>query len=313
VNLSSVPVRLAAFAGALALAFGAAFAVGGSVDPVVARTDSGAGRPAATHPEGHGAAATTASLPGLTVTDRGYTLRPAAETSPAGTAVPFRFTVTGPDGSAVTRYTESHDKQLHLIVVRRDLAGFQHVHPTRDAAGTWTVPLDLRTAGTYRVLADFAPTALGGDTLTLGTDLAVGGRYTPAPLPAPAAVATVDGYEVRLAGHPEPGREAELTFTVREDGRPVGDLEPYLGAFGHLVSLRAGDLAYLHTHPAEEAATGQQGGPQVRFGTTFPTEGTYRLFLDFRHAGEVRTAEFTVHVGHTPMDAADHTREEGHS
>ena len=41
--------------------------------------------------------------------------------------------------------------------MRRDLAGFQHVHPARGADGTWRVPLDLPAAGTYRVFADFAP------------------------------------------------------------------------------------------------------------------------------------------------------------
>jgi hypothetical protein len=44
------------------------------------------------------------------------------------------------------------------------------------------------------------------------------------------------------------------------------------------VSLRTGDLAYLHTHPADEAHGDQRGGPTVRFGTEFPTAGTYRAF-----------------------------------
>jgi hypothetical protein len=37
----------------------------------------------------------------------------------------------------VTAYTPTHDKDLHLIVVRRDGTGFQHVHPsaTRPDAG----------------------------------------------------------------------------------------------------------------------------------------------------------------------------------
>ena len=35
-------------------------------------------------------------------------------------------------------------------------------------------------------------------------------------------------------------------------------------------------------------------GPDVSFGTTAPSAGTYRLFLNFRHGGVVRTAEFTA-------------------
>ena len=62
------------------------------------------------------------------------------------------------------------------------------------------------------------------------------------------------------------------------------------------LALRAGDLAYLHTHPGEAAEPGVAGGPDVEFMTTFPSPGNYRLFLDFQVDGEVRTAELTVDV-----------------
>jgi len=309
VSLSSTPVKLGVFAIGLAVAFGGAFAVGGATEPIVPGGDSAAGASASADREDadmsiHGDArdehaddAAAPRLPGLAVSERRFTLVPSAATLPAGPEVPFSFTVTGPDGAAVQEYNESHEKELQLIVVRRDLAGFQHVHPVRAAAGTWSVDLDLAQAGTYRVFADFAPAGLAGDGVTLGTELSVAGAFAPVALPAPAPVSTVDGYEVRLDGDPVAGPESELTFTVARDGRPVTDLEPYLGAFGHLVSLRAGDLAYLHTHPAQSAHAGEVGGPRVRFATTFPTAGTYRLFLDFAHAGEVHTAAFTVVVG----------------
>ena len=61
------------------------------------------------------------------------------------------------------------------------------------------------------------------------------------------------------------------------------DLEPYLEARGHLVALRASDLAYLHVHPQDDAAVGRD----VRFAVTFPASGAHRLFLDFRHGGVV--------------------------
>jgi hypothetical protein len=156
-------------------------------------------------------------------------------------------------------------------------------------------PVTTTRGGSYRVFADFTPSALGRG-LVLGTDVSVAGAFSPVPLPAPAATTSVDGYDVALTGRPVAGEESELTFTVRRAGREVTDLQPYLGAFGHLVSLRTGDLAYLHTHPAEEAHAGDSGGPTVRFATEFPTAGTYRLFLDFRHGGAVHTAALTVHV-----------------
>jgi hypothetical protein len=322
--LSRTPVRLGAYLAAVALVFGAAYAGGSWWGPAAdADTDDTA---TAAHgeaePQSHDAEAgmraasgteaaheTAAVPPGLQVSQDGYTLLPDAVAYPAGRQVPFRFQVTGPDGSPLTAYELTHEKELHLIVVRRDLSGFQHVHPVRDGAGRWSVALDLPAAGTYRVFADFAPGRAGhraadGGTddhatptsITLGTDIAVGGAYAPTALPAPAGTASVDGYDVALTGTPVAGREVELAFTVTRGGVPVTDLQPYLGAFGHLVSLRAGDLAYLHTHPADDAHAGETGGPAVRFATTFPTPGSYRLFLDFRAGDAVRTAAFTVTV-----------------
>ena len=88
-------------------------------------------------------------------------------------------------------------------------------------------------------------------------------------------------------GVARPGRETMLRFTVTKDGRPVA-VEPYLGAGGHLVALREGDLAFLHVHPVEHA-----NGGSIAFAATFPTEGKYRLFLQFRVAGRVQTVAFT--------------------
>ncbi len=292
--MSGLLPRLGGFAAALAVAFGAAFSLGAAADPLTAGPKaSGHDEP---EPETHGAADTDhssdAALPGLAVSASGYTLVPAASDIAPGSHVPFRFTVTGPDGRPLTSYRTTHEKQLHLIVVRRDFADFQHVHPTLAADGAWSVALNLPTGGTYRVFADFAPASIE-ESLTLGADIFVAGDFEPADVPPAAMTDSVDGYTVRLDGAPEPGSETALTFTVTKDGAPV-DLEPYLGAFGHLVSLRAGDLAYLHTHPTQDARAGERGGPNVEFGTEFPTAGTYRLYLDFRVGGVVRTATFTV-------------------
>jgi len=240
-----------------------------------------------------GHAASTAM--GLASSDAGWTLRPAGTSLPAGRAVPYRFTIERPDGAVETSYQQVHTKDLHLIAVRRDLSTFQHVHPTRAADGTWSVPLDL-DAGVYRVLADFRPA--GADhQLVLGADLLVPGELEPVDPPAPrASVTTVDGYTVTLHGTPVAGHDSDLVLSVREGGRPVITLQPYLGAYGHLVALRAGDLAYLHAHPPGAADDDMGGGPDLAFVMSFPTAGTYRLFLDFRAGGVVRTAAFTIEV-----------------
>jgi hypothetical protein len=301
----AVALRLGAFAGALALAFGAAFAIGSAADPIAA-----ADQPAApAHNEemggmeqtsGHGAGHSESGgqLPGLAVSDAGYTFKPETTFFRSGAKTTLRFTIEGPDRKPVTQYTKTHEKDLHLIVVRRDLSGFHHVHPTRQADGTWTIPFTFTAGGTWRLYADFQPAGLDR-TLTLGTDVNVSGLYVPVPLAEPASINSLDGYDVTLQGNPVAGKESELTFRINRAGKPVTDLQPYLGAFGHLVSLRGGDLAYLHNHPAEHAEPGMKGGPSIKFMTTFPTAGTYSLFLDFQHAGKVHTAEFTVKVSST--------------
>jgi hypothetical protein len=81
-----------------------------------------------------------------------------------------------------------------------------------------------------------------------------------------------------------------LTFAVSRGSRPVEGLAPYLGAKGHLVALREGDLAFLHVHPEDHEAAAEE----VEFGAVFPTAGRYRLYLQFKHQGAVHTAQFTV-------------------
>ena len=207
------------------LAFGGAYAVGAGTDPIAEPRPSppgpGDGRHGRDDPGAdgtsrpHGATPRTATARGarpscdeLPVSAvNGYTLEPVATTcqpgrsrrsgsgSPARTASPSR------------RTTWTHEKDLHLIVVRRDLAGFQHVHPMRAADGTWSVPLDLRRAGTWRVFADFKPA---------GAEERADARHRPhrgrVVRPGPVAAGTdhvddIDGYDVTLAGKPEAGQD----------------------------------------------------------------------------------------------------------
>jgi hypothetical protein len=173
---------------------------------------------------------------------------------------------------------------MHLIVVRRDLTGFQHLHPTLLCDGTWTTPLALPQAGTYRVFADFS---VDGKPTTLADDLQVDGHVRSLALPAPAKSAEADGFRVRLTdGAVRAGEESELHFDVTRNGHAV-PLQDYLGAKGHLVALRDGDLAFLHVHPDANS---------LRFEATFPNAGSYRTFLQFQVAGHVHTAAFTLEV-----------------
>lgn len=200
----------------------------------------------------------------------------------------LRFRIAGAAGETVTEFAVKHDKQMHVVVVRSDLTGYQHLHPTLGADGAWSVPLTLNAPGTWRVFADFA--AVNGDgqqtDATAAAFLSVGGAFSPSALPAAALVSNTSGVSVSLGGGVRPGGTEPVTLSVS-----TGPLERYLGAYGHLVLVRAGDLAFVHVHP-EDALRG--GGREVRFWVTVPGPGMYRAFFDFSIGGVVRTAEFTV-------------------
>jgi hypothetical protein len=248
----------------------------------------------------HAAMGPSAEVRGLAVAASGVLLSSHPTRLEPGRPTPFTFRILDQSGQPLTSFVEQHERAMHLIVVRRDLSGFQHLHPTMRADGTWTTEMTLPTAGVWRAFADFATDRAAA---TLGVDLFAGGRFDPVDPPDPDSSASTDRYEVTI--RPTglgAGQRSELAFQVARDGQPVTDLEPYLGARGHLVVLREGDLAFLHVHPTDAATP----GASISFSAALPVAGRYRLFLQFQHGGLVHTVAFTlevpvtgtVHLGH---------------
>ncbi|WP_275461940.1 hypothetical protein [Streptomyces noursei] len=290
-------LKIGIFATALAATFGSAYGVGKAVGPVLPDAPAAGHAGHAGHAGRSGGAPAHAAPGGLQVAEGGYALDLKTPTVTAGTPAELRFAVVDDrTGRPLTAYRRAHGKELHFIVASRDLTVFRHLHPRRAADGTWSTPVDLPAAGGYRVFADFTPDG-AREALTLGADLAAAGAYRPVKAPRPAATADVDGYRVTLDGALRPGEPGALTLRVTKDGKPVTDLQPHLGAYGHLVALRSGDLAYLHVHPDGAPGDGRTpAGPEVSFTATAPSAGAYHLFLDFRHRGTVHTAAFTVRI-----------------
>jgi len=249
--------RVALFVAGLAGAFLAALVIGSALD-VGERSVSDAHAD-----DGHATAIAPAG--GLSLEQDGYRLAAERAALVSGRAEPYVFRILDPDGDVLRDYDVEHEKRLHLIVVSRLLDRFLHVHPQQRPDGAWTVPLTLPEAGSYRVFADFTT---GGERRTLGLDLQSRGGSSTGKDPR-------SRYDVSLHGHGD-----ALEFTVSDGGRPVL-LQPYLGARGHLVVLREGDLAYIHAHADEDS---------LSFDVPFPSEGRYRLFLQFKVAGSVETA-----------------------
>ncbi|WP_136057360.1 heavy-metal-associated domain-containing protein [Microbacterium sp. K24] len=297
--------RLALFGAGLAVAFGGAFGIAAAVAPDDIVTEVQEGSDMEEHGAGHetesasSASELAGALKGLSISIDGYVLSPITAPAVIGEAGELSFQIQDADGEPVTSYTTAHDKDLHLIVARSDGSRFEHVHPELDeSTGTWSVPWTWADAGTYRVFADFTTAGEDAANLTLSRIVQVAGAFTPVET-QPSRVDEVDGFTVSLEGDVVTGAASELTITISRDGEPVTELEPYLGAFGHLVALREGDLAFLHVHAeGDEPAAGDTAGPEIVFFAEAPTAGRYLLYLDFQVDGVVRTAEFVVDAAH---------------
>ena len=290
--------RLAVVSTGLALAAGSAAAIGaatGATPPFqdclkVAAAVAGFGNQSMSD-AGHGAAPMIEAVPGsngLHAQVAGLRLAPLSQTVSGEATTTWRFRIIGCDGSAVRHFVRENTKLLHLIVVRTDLTGYEHVHPTLGPDGTFTVQLHIPRPGTYRAIADFVT---DGRKYVLGTNLTAPGPVHLTPLAPAALESQADGYAVELQRPAQlaAGREAQLTFRIIRYGQPVEDLQPYLGSYGHLVALHAPELSYSHVHPnGEDLARGA-----ITFDLELRERGTYRLFLQFRTHDRVHTVAFT--------------------
>lgn len=309
-------MRAALFVLALLAVFASAVVAGSAFGPEPSNDAPASHAEPAEHGEGasaasaeHGGAHGARAVHGLATADDGLRLVVETPELRQGRERTVRFRVVDAHDRPVRSFDVAHERRMHAIVVRRDLSGFQHVHPRMERDGTWSVPVRLDAPGSYRLYADFAR---GGTARTLASDLRVDGNADLLPLPTPATTALSDGGDrVRLdAGRPRAGRETTLRFAVEREGHAVA-LDPYLGAGGHLVALREGDLAFLHVHPlagrpaagdASDHAHGHDAEPHaapnghVAFAATLPSAGHYRLFLQYRVGPQVRTVAFTLEV-----------------
>ncbi|WP_210480763.1 heavy-metal-associated domain-containing protein [Naasia sp. SYSU D00948] len=297
--------RLALYAAGLAMAFLGAYGIAAAVVP----GDMVTNRTEGTTMEDHGSRPElpTGALSGLSLSAHGYALSPVTAPVQVGEPGELSFSIIDEDGNALVAFETSHEKALHLIVVRSDGAEYRHVHPVLDATtGRWSIPWEWNEAGTYRVYADFAPSAPGDrGAATLSRTVHVAGELEPVHVDAVATTDEVDGFQVSVDGRLIAGAAGELTVTVRRNGEPVTELQPYLGAFGHLVALRDGDLAYLHVHAhGDEPREGETSGPEITFSAEAPTAGRYLLYLDFQVDGQVHTARFVLDAapGHGGSD-----------
>ena len=274
-----------------------AAACGGGSSPA---SQHGSGDPMAssTHPSGMSGMTTRHADPGkgLLATEAGFTLKPTSNALTVGRQT-IIFQILDKQGMPQTEYVEDQTKLLHFYLVRLDLTGYQHLHPTLKD-GTWSIEANAAAPGSYRMYTDFvAKDAMGAEhPLVLSTLLTAPGTYTPVPLPPASATATEGGLTATLTGSIAAGTESNMTFQITDGGKPVTDLEPYLDSFAHLTALHVGDGAYQHAHPELTAMAGEKGGPSLPFTVDLPEKGSWRFFLQVKRSGMLHLLPLTVTV-----------------
>ncbi len=205
----------------------------------------------------------------------------------------------GPDDLKIT-----HEKPMHLILVRDDVTGFQHLHPEYQD-GRWTVKTTIVNQGLYQMYVDIEPTEEGPATLRV--PLIVGGPTEHAQFPEASVNMSVMVGGVQAALQPaSPIKTQEhinLTFALTQNGKPVTQIDPYLGAFGHMVAFRHGDVDdYLHGHPITES---KPTDGKITFESEFISKGMYTVFAQFNINGQVQAFPLTIEVGERDVQQKD--------
>lgn len=213
----------------------------------------------------------------------------------AGSETVIELKVTDAADAPIEKFDLNHEKLMHLIAVSSDLSYFSHIHPSYESGGKFTVKETFPAADSYKLFADFIPT--GASQQTISTEVEASGKAA-AKVELKAddeLVQTIDGQKVRLAlSMTKAGEEAKLTYTFEDaaSGEPVKDLEPYLGAVGHVVIISSDLEKYLHVHPLDEASA----GPEAVFATEFPEPGLYKIWGQFQRGGKTFIVPFVVSI-----------------
>lgn len=217
-----------------------------------------------------------------------------ADASPpqAGQATKLHLMVHEASGKMVKDFELTHEKLAHLIVVRRGLDEFAHLHPEVDFQGNLNVEHIFPSGGEYLLFLDYQPK--GSASATATTTLHVAGDKPAAPTLVPNVPGQVQSDGLQAAVSLQKTADATIAaFDIKDDrGEPVGDLQPYLGAMGHLVVISADGKQYVHAHPLTE----KLGTAEVKFQVHFPGPGLYKMWGQFQRAGKVFTIPAVVQV-----------------
>ena len=238
-----------------------------------------------------------------------------------GQKATLRFSIFHPGtGEPIKKFEVVHERQYHLFVISQDMEYFQHIHPAQHEDGSWSIDVTLPKAGYYKILSDFLPG--GGAVQFLARPLVTAGYAgdlaadSARLVPDTVLTKAVDDVTASLSYDPATfiaGLYGHLNFHLTDTatGRPITDLQTYLGAFGHTLVMSEDMVDYVHSHPLDIVAMPDdggppeflippgadleklRGGPNVTFDGLVPKAGRYRAWTQFRRNDKVYTFAFT--------------------
>ena len=203
-------------------------------------------------------------------------------------------------GKPETKFDLAHEQRFHLLIASKDLSRFSHEHPSMSADGTWTYTATFPTGGDYWIYGDVAPTGKG--SRILAAKVAVEGEGTNVPIKldlGPSIDGDLTG-ALQPAGASIPiGKSTDFTLTLTDSatGKPASDIEPWLGAAGHLMIIHQDGTTVVHSHPHEAEHSGHSAAEgKIMFGARFPKAGLYKAYAQVKRGGKVRTMGFGLEV-----------------
>jgi hypothetical protein len=226
----------------------------------------------------------------------GYSIESLRLPDQAGTPGRYSFHIDDFRHRAQTKFVVDLTKRMHVYLIRDDLAVFRHLHPTMAADGTWSGRVTVPTPGRYRLITEFMVAGQGGNTATLllGESRTIGHPVPAAPFGPVTGRGTEDGLTVTALSPGRIGSSEEMRIGLTFHGKPA-QLGTFLGVYGHVTAVARHSGAIVHIHPL--------GGPTTRGNTTVLTLHTifrrpdaYRLFVQVRLSGMVRTVPLNIRV-----------------
>lgn len=212
----------------------------------------------------------------------------------AGVPVSLAMMIHRPNGSMVREFELTHEKLVHLIIVSEALDYFAHEHPEVDKSGNFSVRFTFPSTGKYLMFADHK--AIGEPSSTARGEVQVGTsteQITPLEPTAPGRIVS-NGVSANILVGANTGESARITFELSDEfGKPLTDLQQYLGAMGHLVIISADGSKYVHAHPT---VNGQEKNGHVTFDAHFTSSGIYKGWGQFQRGGAVFTIPFVTKI-----------------